>query len=58
MAYLPPGGFPATAFPALPSNSDNNKLGQFSPYTLPIGIPGQLGFGGRTATHPISGSYQ
>ena len=47
MAVLPSTGFPATAYPVLPSHNDN-ALRQFDPDTLPIGRPGGRSFGGRS----------
>lgn len=56
MAILPPTGFPATAFPSLPSFS-RDKIRQFSVHTLSIGLPGQLGFGGISTVNPITVSH-
>jgi hypothetical protein len=56
MAVLPSTGFPATAYPILPPHSDN-MLRQFDPDTLPIGRPGDRGYGGRSAIDPTSASH-
>jgi hypothetical protein len=56
MAVLPSTGFPATAYPILPSHSDN-KLQQFGRDTLPIGRPGDRSYGGRSVIDPTSASH-
>lgn len=56
MALIPSTGFPATAYPVLPSFTET-KIRQFVPATLPIGNPGDLSYGGRSTVDPISGSH-
>lgn len=56
MAILPITGFPATAYPAMPSYSAT-KLRQFDVNTLPIGRPGDITYGGRSVVDPISASH-
>jgi hypothetical protein len=56
MALLPATGFPATVYPSLPSFSAD-KIRQFEPRTLPIGIPGDMSYGGRSTIEPTTASH-
>lgn len=56
MAVLPSTGFPATAYPILPSHR-NTRLKQFDLHTLPIGRPGDRSYGGRSVVDPTSASH-
>lgn len=56
MAVLPSTGFPATAYPVLPTFAAN-KLRQFDLHTLPIGRPGDRPYGGRSVVDPTSASH-
>lgn len=57
MAYLPPTGFPSTAYPSLPPYQ-RDQIRRFDPHTLPIGRPGEINFGGLSAVEPLTVSHQ